>query len=179
MGGFLASVLAYAALTSMSKEFYQDVRTPYWDRHGVYNCQVKGSETWNIAPTPWSEIHKLLGFAGINTPDATGGSLQFVEEIDDDIAGSSAANVTTKQGTTDEPIPPGAASSSSTCQAEKKKKAPTYAEIIRSQPEPIPNYPGKNKAKDRGVEAAERESLTSRQAADEYTIDESPPPSIT
>ena len=107
MGGFLASVLAYAALTSMSKEFYQDVRTPYWGRHGVYNCQVKGPETWDTAPTPWSEIHKLLGFAGINTPDATGGSLQFVEEIDDDIAGSSAANVTTKQGTTDELIPPG------------------------------------------------------------------------
>ena len=129
-------------MTTVTREFYQEIRTPSWDKHGGHKCHVKEQSRWSVAPISWADIHKLLGIAGIITPDATGGSLQFEEVPDDDIAGSSATSSSPAPEVTSRPIAHETAASSSTGEAAAKGKPLTYAEVISQQPASSPNRQG-------------------------------------
>ena len=171
-------------MTTMSKELYQEIRAPYWSKHGEYQCNVKQPSEWSIAPTSWASIDKLLGIAGIVTPDATGESSQFEEISDDRIAGYSATSSSPAPEAASRPIAQETAASSSSGKAVTKGMPPSYADVLRQQSASPPNLhgqaqgKGKGKAKDKEGDADEKASWSSRQTAETYTIDENPPPSF-
>ena len=117
---------------------------------GKYECSVKLPSEWSVAPTPWVDIHRLLGSAGIVTPDATGDSVQFERIQGDVIAGSSAKSQSSTSGAKFEPAQPTeqAPSSSSTSAALDRPR--TYAQVKGVSPLPLPQIRPIRKAKGKG-----------------------------